>query len=276
MKIKYLILVCLVISSSIAFADIATVNPASVNGRYYWGYGAAEGYIRSIEPSEARSLPYPSGAFTSPDSHLVAFSKSEAGTNVEWRVSVGFDVRQASLGLPSNAEIVSAALKFDTAGWVFGRDHVTVDQTVSYLVGEDPWDFMYGYRLATGIVANGAAAGSHSVDITSAFLTAMNNASAAGGMSFVWYCDNDADPTSPYIGSPDWISYSTGYTVDNAVIEITYRVSPTACGAPGTIYLTGDLNHDCKVDFADFAVVAAGWMGCTTPEDENCSGWYNE
>ncbi len=31
-------------------------------------------------------------------------------------------------------------------------------------------------------------------------------------------------------------------------------------------FLTGDLNHDCIVDFADFAIFASRWLECTKPE----------
>jgi hypothetical protein len=245
----------------------STVTPVLCNGRYYWGYG-----------TQAAGIGNGSMAFTAPYSNLAAWSASEAGEDVEWRVSVGFDVQRSSLGLSQDDTVFSAILKFDTAGWVFGRDQVTVDQTGSYLLGEDPWDFMYDNRIASGIYTNGASTGSHSVDITSAFVAAMNNASATSGISFVWYCDNDADPTSPYVGSPDWISYSTGYTVDNAVIEITYAsVAPGICGGYGTQYLAGDVNKDCKVDFADLALVAFDWLQCTAPNNTNCSGvWYNQ
>jgi hypothetical protein len=40
------------------------------------------------------------------------------------------------------------------------------------------------------------------------------------------------------------------------------------CGDRG--YSLADFNHDCKVDFVDFATFANRWLDCTMPEDENC------
>jgi hypothetical protein len=46
---------------------------------------------------------------------------------------------------------------------------------------------------------------------------------------------------------------------------------PTKCGDLGTIYLPGDLNKDCKVDFKDFAEFANQWLGSTDPNDGGCN-----
>jgi hypothetical protein len=35
-------------------------------------------------------------------------------------------------------------------------------------------------------------------------------------------------------------------------------------------HLVGDLNDDCNVNFADFAVIAGSWLACTEPTDVNC------
>ncbi len=45
---------------------------------------------------------------------------------------------------------------------------------------------------------------------------------------------------------------------------------PEKCGDPGTVYLAGDVNKDCKVDFKDFASFAATWLDCSDPNDPNC------
>ncbi|OHB57813.1 MAG: hypothetical protein A2Y12_17300 [Planctomycetes bacterium GWF2_42_9] len=39
----------------------------------------------------------------------------------------------------------------------------------------------------------------------------------------------------------------------------------TTCGDLGTQYLKADLNQDCYVTFADFALLAEDWMACTDP-----------
>jgi hypothetical protein len=45
---------------------------------------------------------------------------------------------------------------------------------------------------------------------------------------------------------------------------------PTKCGDLGTIYLPGDSNKDCKVDFKDFAGFADKWLGCSDPNEDRC------
>ena len=46
---------------------------------------------------------------------------------------------------------------------------------------------------------------------------------------------------------------------------------PRRCGDLGTIYLPGDSNKDCKVDFKDFAEFANQWLGSTDPNDGGCN-----
>lgn len=45
---------------------------------------------------------------------------------------------------------------------------------------------------------------------------------------------------------------------------------PAECGDPGTWYVDGDINRDCRVDFKDFAAFASTWLQCTDPQDPNC------
>ena len=45
---------------------------------------------------------------------------------------------------------------------------------------------------------------------------------------------------------------------------------PTACGESGTEYLPADVNQDCYVNLADFAMMAQQWLLCTNPEDQDC------
>ncbi|MCK4999179.1 MAG: exo-alpha-sialidase, partial [Anaerohalosphaera sp.] len=40
------------------------------------------------------------------------------------------------------------------------------------------------------------------------------------------------------------------------------------CGQAGTIYLAGDINHDCYVDLADMTEIASVWLECTAPDNE--------
>jgi hypothetical protein len=43
---------------------------------------------------------------------------------------------------------------------------------------------------------------------------------------------------------------------------------PRRCGDLGTIYLPGDLNKDCKVNFADFIKFADKWLASTDPSQD--------
>jgi len=52
------------------------------------------------------------------------------------------------------------------------------------------------------------------------------------------------------------------------VFETTV-VGPGFCGDVGTVYLDGDLNEDCKVDFADFSIMVSQWLAdSSTSEDK--------
>jgi hypothetical protein len=44
------------------------------------------------------------------------------------------------------------------------------------------------------------------------------------------------------------------------------------CGDATHPYPTGDLNHDCKVNFADFAEFAKNWLVCYSPKLSDCTG----
>jgi hypothetical protein len=43
----------------------------------------------------------------------------------------------------------------------------------------------------------------------------------------------------------------------------------SGCDRQG-VYLTGDLNQDCYINFADFAISAQGWLTCNNPQDSKC------
>jgi hypothetical protein len=52
-------------------------------------------------------------------------------------------------------------------------------------------------------------------------------------------------------------------------VKIVDRVLP--CGATHTKnYPIGDITHDCKVNFADFALFADSWFKCTNPGTADC------
>lgn len=58
----------------------------------------------------------------------------------------------------------------------------------------------------------------------------------------------------------------------NGRVDITLLAKilemPTRCGHLGTIYLPGDLNEDCKVNFADVAELADKWLNSTDPNQD--------
>jgi hypothetical protein len=197
----------------------------------------------------------------------------------DFRTTVYFDVH--ALGFDSN-HVDSATLNFTaTMDPYIGsevRNGLTVDQIASFNYGPNYSD-MYREAIAQGVVANGELTATYSVDITAALKAAMDASTADSGIAFRFYNDNDADIDlgsgliAPYDAANHVVNYNTGYLFSTPTIVIESR--PAYCGAEGTIYLDGDINKDCKIDFVDFALMATGWMDCTTPEDENCSGWYN-
>jgi hypothetical protein len=66
---------------------------------------------------------------------------------------------------------------------------------------------------------------------------------------------------------PPW-NFDTIWRIDEGRDYPVLRVlffTPT-CGDPWHPYPVGDFNHDCKVDFEDFAVFSSHWLECTAPE----------
>ncbi len=51
-------------------------------------------------------------------------------------------------------------------------------------------------------------------------------------------------------------------------------LKPRHCGDPGTVYLPGDLNHDCYIDLEDFAIFSNYWLQCTDPDNSNCDIYW--
>ena len=47
-----------------------------------------------------------------------------------------------------------------------------------------------------------------------------------------------------------------------------------SCGAPGTVYLDTDMNHDCYVNLMDFASLASDWLKCTDPGNTECDQYW--
>jgi hypothetical protein len=46
------------------------------------------------------------------------------------------------------------------------------------------------------------------------------------------------------------------------------------CGQPGTVYLPGDLDNDCYVNFSDLETLASYWLECSDPTDASCDQYW--
>jgi len=68
---------------------------------------------------------------------------------------------------------------------------------------------------------------------------------------------------------------SRSLTLDaNEILVLAVLPHASVCGALGTVYLSTDLNKDCYVNLADFALFASRWLWCTDPQDPNCDQYW--
>jgi len=65
---------------------------------------------------------------------------------------------------------------------------------------------------------------------------------------------------------PDW-DFEAVWGIDEGQDYPVLTVFTETCGDPWHPYPVGDFNHDCQVDFLDFAIFSAHWLECTDP---NC------
>ena len=105
----------------------------------------------------------------------------------------------------------------------------------------------------------------------------------------------DIDVTAEGVLVAENVSYTNGqFLTFTAQVEITdgqldlgfsndtgnswvinyLMIEPTYCGASGTVYLNGDINEDCYVDFKDVAELTNDWVKCTDPNNTDCSQYY--
>ncbi len=85
------------------------------------------------------------------------------------------------------------------------------------------------------------------------------------GMGFIL---NDADGGSHETLLTDTSTDGT-WNVNQTSSWNTFRfIAEDGCGAYG--FAEADLNKDCVVDLKDLAILAANWLVCTDPMDENC------
>lgn len=59
----------------------------------------------------------------------------------------------------------------------------------------------------------------------------------------------------------------------NFKMELDVYANPSNCSqvAAAGVTLAADLNKDCEINFADFALIAQNWLKCNNPEDADCS-----
>jgi hypothetical protein len=79
---------------------------------------------------------------------------------------------------------------------------------------------------------------------------------------------DDALSEGPHTSTISHVSSSSdttynGIAIANVVAHITDNEA--YCGQQGTTYLSADVNHDCYINFKDFAVIAQQWLRCTDP-----------
>jgi hypothetical protein len=58
----------------------------------------------------------------------------------------------------------------------------------------------------------------------------------------------------------------TGLISGYAIAEMIYYPYVPTCGDSLHAYPVGDLNHDCRVNFVDFAMFSTHWLECTHPD----------
>ncbi len=75
--------------------------------------------------------------------------------------------------------------------------------------------------------------------------------------------DNDA-----FDGAVDTFLWDSGPTDSYNLYKSVTLTAGIACGDTG--YLVNDINLDCDVNLLDYAEMAAGWLGCSTPGADDC------
>jgi hypothetical protein len=101
------------------------------------------------------------------------------------------------------------------------------------------------------------------VGITAADAIDLYNGSGGGtGYDLRWLADYNnlaIDPNTGYT----WIQYVRFSGAAENQGEVDAVSDAAACGDPTHPYPAGDLNKDCRVDLADFAIMAGNWLVCT-------------
>lgn len=64
---------------------------------------------------------------------------------------------------------------------------------------------------------------------------------------------------------PEW-DFEAVWGIEEGQSYPVLTVFTYTCGDPWHPYPIGDFNHDCQVDFLDFAIFSAHWLECTDPD----------
>lgn len=80
--------------------------------------------------------------------------------------------------------------------------------------------------------------------------------------------------SNPAFDEPGYINFYANPTRIQGIDNVICRILPEGCGDIGTVYLAGDINKDCKVDFKDLASIALNWQNCTDPQGD-CNKWWD-
>jgi len=115
----------------------------------------------------------------------------------------------------------------------------------------------------------------------SAYTIAWSSTGSISNVTIEYSSDNGASFTSidtvPNTGSYQWIipvedSNQCLILIYDADIPDVYDISDGVFTTyECQLRSPADLNHDCRIDFADFAIMAQDWLRCGNPFDENCT-----
>jgi hypothetical protein len=86
----------------------------------------------------------------------------------------------------------------------------------------------------------------------------------AGGGTYGWTVKGK----TPYVTGGYVYLTKNGTMVSNVVQTMVVAPEPDSCGSWN--YPDGDFNHDCVVNFTDFATFAQKWLACSDPQAAGC------
>ncbi len=216
--------------------------------------------------------------FENPESGVVSFVTDSSDTTyasgyITNNVYVTVNSEDAGIYIEeTNGNTVvreSDPLQIDSYDIVLGQGQLTANQVTVQIQSPDPNELTLSVdgSLLTPDMVEGIQ--TYSVTFTSADsdrktveLVAVDDDKTEGYpyiRKLNHYLDLDATTEPVYTGS---------YPGDGFIQKLVVRVLDNDCGSWG--YKDADLNHDCKVDLKDFALMAQDWTECTEPNIEGC------